>query len=154
MHKICLYFQVHQPYRIKNFRIFDIGNHDSYFDSNDETDLNNKKVFKKVSEKCYLPANKMFLDLLKKFPEFKISYSLSGVFMEQAEEYMPEVLKSFQDLVKTGQLDILSETYYHSLSFLYSPDEFVSQIKLHKEKVEKLFGVTPKVFRNTELIYS
>ena len=151
---ICMYFQVHQPYRIKKYRIFDIGNNPNYFDADDMSDLNNKKVFQKVANKCYLPANKTFLSLLKKHPEFKISYSLSGVFMEQAEEYMPEVIESFKELVATGRVEILDETYYHSLSFLYSTDEYISQIKLHQEKVKDLFGVTPTVFRNTELIYN
>ena len=154
MPKICMYFQVHQPYRLRNFRIFDIGTKDSYFETSSDTDLNNKRVFNKVAEKCYLPANKMFLKLLKKYPEFKISYSLSGVFMEQAEEFMPEVLESFQELAATGQVEILSETYYHSLSFLHSKSEFKSQIELHKKKIKEVFDVTPKIFRNTELIYN
>ncbi len=149
-----MYFQVHQPYRVKKYRVFDIGNNSSYFNADDATDLNNRKVFEKVANKCYLPANKVFLELLQKYPEFKISYSLSGVFMEQAEEFMPEVIESFQKLVATGRVEILDETYYHSLSFLYSRDEFESQIKLHRKKVEELFNVTPTVFRNTELIYN
>lgn len=149
-----MYFQVHQPYRLRKYRVFDIGNSSSYFNADDQTDLNNRKVFEKVANKCYLPANKVFLDLLNKYPEFKISYSLSGIFMEQAEEFMPEVIESFQKLVSTGRVEILSETYYHSLSFLYSRDEYESQIKLHREKVNKLFGVEPKIFRNTELIYN
>ena len=151
---ICMYFQVHQPYRIKKYRVFDIGNNSSYFNADDNTDLNNRKVFEKVANKCYLPANKVFLELIERYPEFKISYSLSGVFLEQAEEFMPEVIESFQRLVATGRVEILSETYYHSLSFLYSREEFESQIKLHRELIEKLFKVTPVVFRNTELIYS
>ena len=151
---ICMYFQVHQPYRVRRYRVFDIGNDSSYFNASDQTDLNNKKVFEKVANKCYLPANKVFLDLLNKYPEFKISYSLSGVFMEQAEEFMPEVIESFKKLVNTGRVEILAETYYHSLSFLYSRDEYESQIKLHAKKVKELFGAEPKVFRNTELIYN
>ena len=151
---ICIYFQVHQPYRVKKYRVFDIGNNSSYFNADDQTDLNNRKVFEKVANKCYLPANKIFLELLQKNPQFKISYSLSGVFMEQAEEFMPEVIESFQKLVATGRVEILDETYYHSLSFLYSREEFESQIKLHRKKVEELFNVTPTVFRNTELIYN
>ncbi len=151
---ICIYFQVHQPYRVRKYRVFDIGNNSSYFNADDMTDLNNRKVFEKVAGKCYLPANKVFLELLQKYPEFKISYSLSGVFMEQAEEFMPEVIESFQKLVATGRVEILDETYYHSLSFLYSREEFESQIKLHRKKVEELFNVTPLVFRNTELIYN
>lgn len=149
-----MYFQVHQPYRVRRYRVFDIGNDSSYFNASDGTDLNNRKVFEKVANKCYLPANAIFLELLNNNPEFKIAYSLSGVFMEQAEEFMPEVIESFKKLVDTGRVEILSETYYHSLAFLYSRGEFESQIRLHKNKVEKLFGVTPTVFRNTELIYN
>jgi len=109
-----------------------------------------------VANKCYLPANKVMLGLLKKHPEFKISYSFSGVFLEQMEEFGPEVLKSFQELTEVGKgrVEILDETYYHSLSFLYSHDEFRSQVKMHQQKIRKLFQVTPKVFRNTELIYN
>jgi alpha-amylase len=150
---ICFYFQVHQPYRLRKYRIFDIGNKSQYFIT-DENNLSNETIFKKVSKKCYLPVNKIFLDLLKKNPNFKISFSLSGVFLDQAGEFLPEVISSFQHLVSTGQVEILSETYYHSLSFLYSKEEFRKQIELHKRKIENLFGVTPKVFRNTELIYS
>lgn len=149
-----MYFQVHQPYRLRKYRVFDIGNDSSYFNANDHTDLNNRKVFEKVANKCYLPANKIFLDLLEKHPEFRISYSLSGVFMEQAMEYMPEVIESFKRLIDTGRVEILSETYYHSLSFLYSREEFESQIRLHREKIKELFNYEPKVFRNTELIYN
>lgn len=151
---VCIYFQVHQPYRLRKYRVFDIGNDSSYFNANDHTDLNNRKVFEKVANKCYLPANKIFLELLNKHPEFKISYSLSGVFMEQAMEYMPEVIESFKRLVDTNRVEILSETYYHSLSFLYSREEFESQIELHREKIKELFNYEPKVFRNTELIYN
>lgn len=149
-----MYFQVHQPYRLKKYRVFDIGNDSSYFNADDQTDLNNRKVFEKVANKCYLPANKVFLDLLNKHPEFRISFSLSGVFLEQAQEFMPEVIKSFQGLVDTGRVEILSETYYHSLSFLYSREEFESQIKLHRERIKELFNYEPTIFRNTELIYN
>lgn len=151
---ICMYFQVHQPFRLKKYRVFDIGNSSSYFDANDQSDLNNRKVFEKVANKCYLPANKVFLDLLNKYPEFKIAYSLSGVFLEQAQEFMPEVIESFQKLVATGRVELLSETYYHSLSFLYSREEFESQIKLHRDKIREFFDYQPTIFRNTELIYN
>lgn len=151
---ICMYFQVHQPYRVRKYRVFDVGNNSEYFNANDNSDLNNRRIFEKVANKCYLPSNKIFLELLKKYPQFKIAYSLSGIFLEQAGEFMPEVIESFQKLVATGRVEILSETYYHSLSFLYSPEEFKSQIALHKVKIEELFGVTPSVFRNTELIYN
>ena len=154
MTAICFYFQVHQPRRMKKYRIFDIGHDHEYFNDDSESKLNNKKIIEKVANKCYLPTNKLLLELIKKNPKFKISYSLSGIFLEQLEEYYPKVLHSFQELVKTGQVEILGETYYHSLSFLYSKPEFDKQVKMHREKVKSLFGVNPKVFRNTELIYN
>ncbi|OGK15640.1 alpha-amylase [Candidatus Roizmanbacteria bacterium RIFCSPLOWO2_02_FULL_37_19] len=154
MPSVCLYFQVHQPRRLKQYRIFDIGKDHSYFNEKSETNRNNQAIIKKIAQKCYLPANKLLLKLLKKYPTFRITYSFSGVFLDQLEEYYPEVLKSFQELVETGHVEILSETYYHSLSFLYSVDEFIHQIKLHSKRIEEVFGVKPKIFRNTELIYN
>ncbi len=126
----------------------------NYFNDKSETSLNNKKIFEKVARKCYLPANKMLLKMLKKYPEFKASFSITGTVLEQMELHMPEVLDSFKELVATGRIELLSETYYHSLSFLYSKKEFRHQVDLHKQKIKKLFGVVPEVFRNTELIYS
>jgi alpha-amylase len=153
MAEICFYFQVHQPYRVKKYSVFNIGEDHDYFESPDDR-LSNKKIFHKVAKKSYLPTNKVILDLLKQHPEFKVSYSISGVFLEQAEEYAPEVIESFKKLVDTGRAELLDETYYHSLSFLYSKDEFRRQVQLHRDKVKKLFGVEPKVFRNTELIFN
>ena len=111
MSDICLYFQVHQPYRVREFRIFDIGNGGDYFDNK-----KNIEILKRVSRKCYLPTNKIILNLIKRHPEFKVSFSLSGVVLEQFSEYVPEVLNSFQELVDTGNVELLNETYYHSLS--------------------------------------
>jgi len=153
MVSVCFYFQVHQPFRIRSYPVFDIGTSDNYFDTMNKR-LDNKAVLRKVGNKCYLPANKLMLKLIKAHPEFKLSFSFSGVVLEQFEDYYPEVLESFQQLVKTGNVEILSETYHHSLAFLYSRDEFKTQVRLHKSKVRKLFGVIPKVFRNTELIYN
>jgi alpha-amylase len=154
MPSICFYFQVHQPLRVKRYRVFDIGLDHDYFNDDSDTNLNNRKILNKVAEKSYLPANELMLDLLNKHKDFKIAYSLSGVAMEQMEKFNPKIIDSFKKLVDTGRVEILSETYYHSLSFFYSRSEFESQVKLHKSKVKKLFGVTPKVFRNTELAYS
>lgn len=154
MASVCFYFQVHQPYRIKRYRIFDVGHDHEYFNDRSDKDINNEKIFHKVAKKCYLPTNALLLELLKKHPEFKASFSLSGVFMEQMEEFSPETLKSFQKLVATGRVEILDETYHHSLAFLYSKEEFVRQVELHRAKVKKLFGITPTAFRNTELIYN
>lgn len=154
MVSICFYFQVHQPYRVRKYTIFDIGKRKDYFGDKSGTNLDNEWIMNKVAMKSYLPTNKLLLELLKKHPEFKISFSLSGVFMEQLEEFAPEVLVSFQNLVLTGRCEILSETYYHSLSFLFDKEEFREQVELHKKTVQRLFSVTPKVFRNTELIYN
>ncbi len=154
MASICFYFQVHQPFRVKDYRVFDIGNDSNYFNDDSDRSINNKKILNKVAGKCYLPTNALLLELLNKYPEFKISYSFSGVFLDQLEEYSPETLESFQKLIATDRVEILAETYYHSLSFLYSLDEFRRQVDLHRKKIYKLFGVTPTVFRNTELIYN
>lgn len=154
MPAVNLYFQVHQPFRIKKYRIFDIGENHSYFDDGSDTDLNNIKILHKVAEKSYLPANKIILKLLKQYPSFKVSYSLSGVLLEQLISFAPDVLESFQKLAKTGQVEFLSETYHHSLSFFYSLKEFEDQVANHKKLIYKFFGQRPKVFRNTELAYN
>lgn len=154
MPAVCLYFQVHQPFRVKRYSIFQVGKDSNYFHDDEDERLSNRKILEKVSNKCYLPTNKLLLELIKKYPKFKISFSLSGVFLEQLELFAPHVLESFQDLVATGKVEILSETYFHSLSFLFSKDEFHEQVEMHRNKVKVLFGQQPRVFRNTELIYN
>jgi len=154
MVSVCFYFQVHQPYRVRKYPVFDIGKKTDYFSDNSESNLNNEKILKKVATKCYLNANKVILDLIKKHPQFKVAYSFSGVILDQFIEFYPEVLDSFRELVKTGNVEILSETYYHSLSFLFDKEEFKEQVREHNKKIKKLFDYTPKVFRNTELIYN
>lgn len=150
MTNMCMYFQVHQPFRIKNYSIFDIGKDGNYFD-----DEKNKQVMQKVANKCYLPANKILLDLIKKYDgRFKVSFSITGTALEQFELYAPEVLESFKQLAYTGCVEFLSETHYHSLAFLYDKAEFTKQVELHQEKIRDLFKARPKVFRNTELIYN
>lgn len=147
---ISFYFQVHQPYRLRDLRITEIGRNDlQYFDT-----PKNRAVFRKVAEKCYLPANRLLLSLLQAYPNFHISYSLSGVFLDQCEEYGQDVLESFQALANTQQVEFMAETYYHSLSYLWSLTEFCEQVKKHAEKIEKLFGKKPEIFRNTELVFS
>ncbi|MFH0956242.1 MAG: glycoside hydrolase family 57 protein [Candidatus Aenigmatarchaeota archaeon] len=147
---VCFYFQVHQPMRLRKFTAFDIGNSDSYFD-----DERNKFYLERVSRKCYLPANKKMLDLIESTGgRFRISYSLSGIVIEQLEKFFPEVMDSFRKLVDTGCVDILNETYYHSLAFLISKKEFSEQVKMHREKIKSAFGVKGTVFRNTEAMYS
>jgi alpha-amylase len=150
MRTICFYFQVHQPFRLKRYKFFDIG-HDHYY----YNDFDNRNIMRKVAEKCYLPANKVFLDLIREYgSKFKIAYSISGVAIDQFEMFAPDVLDSFKALVDTGNVEILSETYAHSLSSLISKEEFERQVVLHREKVKQVLGVVPTVFRNTELIYS
>jgi alpha-amylase len=150
MVSVCFYFQVHQPFRLGKYSVFDINKNHNYFDNK-----KNKEVMLKVAKKCYLPMNNLLLNLIKKFNgKFKISFSISGTALEQFELYAPEVLESFKELAKTGCVDFLCETYYHSLSFIYSNKEFEKQVFKHKNKIKKLFNITPKVFRNTELIYN
>lgn len=155
MSSICFYFHVHQPWRVKKYRFFDIGNEPNYFNAEGETDLNNERILNKVAQKCYLPTNGLLLDLLNRHKEFKIAFSITGVLLEQIEKYSPETLDSFKKLVDTGRVEIVSETYYHSLAFLYSRAEFESQVNMHTKKLKEVFGIKkPRVFRNTELIYN
>ncbi len=154
MSSICLYLHAHQPRRIKNYRIFDVGKNHEYFNDSSGTDLDNKWIISKVASKSYLPTNKVLLNLLEKNPEFKVSFSFTGIFLEQLLEYDKKVLESFKKVIDTGRAEIMAETYYHSLAFFYSIEEFESQVKMHAKLIKKLFGVTPKVFRNTELAYT
>ena len=148
MASVCFYFQVHQPYRLRPFTVFDTG-HD-YFD-----DFKNAEILRKVAQKCYLPSNLLMLELIKKYNgKFRISYSITGTLLEQLQMYAPEVLLSFQHLATTGCVEFLAETYYHSLSFMFSPDEFAKQVRMHTQAVERFFSQQPRVFRNTELIYN
>jgi alpha-amylase len=148
MPSVCFYFQVHQPFRLRRYSVFDTDR--DYFD-----DLKNAEVLKKVAQKCYLPANQMLLDAVKQLGgRFRLAFSISGVALEQFQQYAPEVLDSFHALSATGCVEFLNETYYHSLAFLYSREEFRAQVEAHRKKVKELFNQEPRVFRNTELIYN
>lgn len=150
MKSICFYFQVHQPFRLKTYRFFEIGNDHNYFD-----EYANRYMIRQLAEKCYLPANQILLDLIKKHKkDFRVAFSISGMAIEQFEMYAPEVLDSFKKLAKTGQVEFLAETYNHGLSSLKSKKEFSRQVKMHETKIQSLFGVKPGAFRNTELIYN
>jgi alpha-amylase len=152
---IVLYLHVHQPWRIRQYSIFDTAAHHDYFDEQSEdTDRNNERVLCKVADKSYRPMNELLEKLLHKHPEFKVSLSITGTFIEQAEKWAPDVIQSFQRLVATGKVEIVSETYYHSLAFFYDQAEFERQVELHRTKVRELFGVETSVFRNTELAYN
>ena len=154
MKAIILYLHVHQPYRIRHYTALDTGHAHDYFDSNFDAPTSNERIIKKVAEKSYLPTNHRLMQLLKHHPEFKLSLSITGTVLDQLELWAPEALKSFQDLVKTGRVEIVGETYHHSLAFFYNKEEFERQVAQHRQKVESLFGQTPKVFRNTELAYN
>jgi alpha-amylase len=148
---ICFYFEVHQPRRLlKNYTYFDIGHNHFYEDSEA-----NEGITQKVATKCYLPTNKLLLELIERFEgKFKIAFSITGTAIEQFKLYSPETLQSFKTLVDSGCVELLNETYYHSLSSVFSKDEFKEQIKLHAKLMQEEFGVTPTAFRNTELIYN
>lgn len=150
---VCFYFQVHQPYRLRDISFFEDDPQDIF--AGPEGYLN-RDIFNKVADKCYLPMTKLVLHLAETNPDFRAAYSLSGVFLEQCEQYPEkgaEILDLFKKLAATGRVEFLAETYYHSLSYLFSKEEFAEQIHKQMAKVKELFGVTPKVFRNTELIY-
>lgn len=145
---VCFYFQVHQPYRLNPFSYFDINKNKPYFADD------NKKILQKVTEKCYLPTNKLILKLLKKYPEFKASYSISGVMLDQCEQYDEKLLTSFKSLASNKRVELLNETYYHSLAYTQSKVEFIDQVLAHRKKIQTLFKRKATIFRNTELIYS
>jgi alpha-amylase len=151
---IVLYLHVHQPYRVRHYTIFDTSNASNYFDAPYDDRVSNERILHKVAEKSYTPTNRKLLELLKTHPEFRLSLSITGTVMEQLERWAPEALESFQDLVATGQVEIVAETYHHSLAFFYSRSEFETQVDMHRQKVQQLFGQTPQVFRNTELAYN
>jgi alpha-amylase len=153
MLSVCPYFHVHQPYRVKRYRVFDIGNDPEYFNDDGLSDLNNRKIIEKVADKSYRPTNRILKQLLDTHPEFRFALSFSGTALDQFEAYAPDVLESFQELVDTGRVEILADTYYHSLAFFYSLPEFERQVAYHARRIKELFGVTPRVFRNTEMSY-
>ena len=153
MASVCLYMHIHQPYRVKRMGLFDVGNESEYFNHDGEGDLNNAFIIRKVTEKSYLPTMDLLLVLLERHPEFRVSFSVSGVALEQFQEYAPEVIDRLKALAATGQVEFLAETYYHSLAFFYSKSEFEYQVKKHGDLLHDLFQVRPKVFRNTELAY-
>ncbi len=151
MANVCLYFELHQPYRLATVSVFDIGLEKEYFVRQEEQ---NRKIFQKVAHKSYIPMLTLLLQLTREHRDFFFSFSATGVFLEQALEYAPKVVSLLQKLVATGQVEVLAETYHHSLASLYSPGEFKYQVQAHEQLVQKLFDVTPTIFRNTELIYS
>ena len=143
MPNICFYFQVHQPFRLRKYSVFEIGHNSNYFD-----DHKNKQIMEKVATKCYRPMNNLLLDLIKKNNgKFKISFSITGTAIEQFEKYTPDVIEQFRALAKTGCVEFLSETYYHSLSYLKSKEEFKHQVEMHKKKNKRIIRPGPKGFQ-------
>ena len=150
MKTVCFYFQVHQPWRLKTYRFFQMGNDHNYLD-----DFTNRSIMQKVARECYLPMNALLLSLIEQNKgAFKCSFSITGSAVEQFKAYAPEVLESFKRLAATGCVEFLAETYSHSLASLYSVEEFKNEVKLHSQMLKEEFGVKPTAFRNTELIYS
>ncbi len=151
MVSVCFYFQVHQPFRLrKNYSFFDIGANHFY-----EDEQANRDICNKVSAKCYIPMNRLLLELIDRFQgRFKVAFSVSGIALEQLQRFNPEVVELFRQLAATGAVEFINETYYHSLAFLFSRADFKKQVQEHKKLVKDLFGQTPTTFRNTELIYN
>lgn len=154
MRAICLYLHIHQPIRYREYSAFDIANDHNYFDSDYKARENNQRIFKKVAKKSYHPMLDLLEKKMKEFKNFKVSFSITGTWLDQAEAYDPELIKKIKRMVDRGQAEIIGETYYHSLAFFFDLDEFNKQVKLHEAKIQKIFGIKPKVFRNTELAYN
>jgi alpha-amylase len=147
---VCFYFQVHQPFRLRRYSVFDVGRTSHYFD-----EQTNRDVLRRVASKCYLPMNRLLLRQIERHRgRFKVAFSISGTALDQFELYAPEVLASFQELVKTGCVELLAETAFHSLTFVHDRGEFDRQVDAHLDRLDHLFGQRPVVFRNTELIFN
>ena len=155
MSSIVLYLHMHQPYRVKHYNIFAVGHdHDYWTDKDWYAGTNNERVFKKVAEKSYNPMLDTLEECLEKYPEFKFSLSVTGMFLEQADEWAPELITKLQKLARTGRVEIVAETYYHTLAFFFDRSEFEAQVRKHQETIQELFGLQTQVFRNTELSYN
>jgi alpha-amylase len=152
---IVLYMHVHQPLRIRDYSVFDTANaHDYYNEHSYDNDRNNERVMRKVADKSYRPMIGLLEKLLHEHSDFRLSLSITGTFIEQAQQWTPDVIDGFKRLVDTGKVEIVAETYYHSLAFFYSRTEFENQVNAHKAKIKEVFGVDTQVFRNTELAYN
>ncbi len=154
MRAICLYLHIHQPVRYREYSIFDVGNSHNYYDDDYYGRQSNERIFRKVTDKSYRPMLQLLENNINQHPNFKLSLSITGTWLDQAEKWAPELIAQIKRLVETGQVEIVGETYYHSLAFFYHREEFEKQVRLHAIKIQSLFGVTPKVFRNTELAYN
>jgi len=151
---ITLYLHMHQPLRVRRFTIFEANDKSDYFSSSADDDTNNLKVLSKVVEKSYRPTLNLLIELLQVHPEFKLSLSITGTLIDQLEANFPEIIELLKSLVQTERVEIVAETYHHSLAFFYNRQEFESQVTMHKNKIKNLFNFTPTAFRNTELAYN
>lgn len=154
MRAICLYLHIHQPVRYRQYSIFDVGANSNYFHDDYNGRQSNERIFRKVARKSYQPMLDLLEHNINKYPGFKVSLSITGTWLDQAEQWGPEFIEQIKRMVATGQAEIVGETYYHSLAFFYNREEFEQQVAAHSDKIRKLFGVTPKVFRNTEFAYN
>ncbi|MBR3353292.1 glycoside hydrolase family 57 protein [Candidatus Saccharibacteria bacterium] len=154
MRAICLYLHIHQPIRYREYSIFDVGNSSDYFYDNYSGRQSNERIFRKVADKSYYPMLGLLLDNMKEHPDFKVSFSITGTWLEQAEKWAPNLINIIREMVELGQAEIVDETYYHSLAYFYNIDEFNDQVKMHSEIIKRLFNVKPKAFRNTEFAYN
>ena len=154
MRAICLYLHIHQPIRYREYSIFDVSNTSNYFNDRYDGRQSNERIFRKVADKSYRPMLNLLEQNMSKYPGFKVSLSITGTWLEQAEKWAPELITQIRRMVDRGQVEIVGETYYHSLAFFYNIDEFNAQVDQHAHKIQELFGVKPQVFRNTELAYN
>ncbi len=147
--KVVLYLHLHQPWRLARFRYLDLGSGRPYID-----ERRNLEIFRGIAGRCYRPALARLAEALETYPDFRLSLSVTGTWLEQATRAAPDVLRTLQRIVRTGQVSLLSETYYHSLAFLLPPPELHEEVELHRAALQREFGVRPKVLRMTELAYS
>ncbi len=154
MRAICLYLHIHQPVRYREYSIFDVANDSNYFKDSFDSRQSNERIFRKVTDKSYRPMLDLLEQNMQKYPGFKVSFSITGTWLDQAAKWAPELIIQIKRMVDRNQAEIVGETYYHSLAYFYNLDEFNDQVELHAEKIKQLFGIAPKVFRNTELAYN
>ena len=154
MRAICLYLHIHQPIRYREYSIFEVGNDSNYYNDLYDSRQSNRRIFDKVTKKSYRPMLDLLEQKIKSHPDFKVSFSITGTWLEQAEAWAPDLIQQIARMVNTGQVEIVGETFYHSLAYFENRAEFESQVALHTYKIQQLFGVTPQVFRNTELAYN
>ena len=154
MRAICLYLHIHQPTRYREYSIFDVANDSNYYYDHYDSRQSNERIFKKVANKSYRPMLSLLERNMQSHPDFKVSFSITGTWLEQAQKWAPELIEQIKRMVERGQAEIVGETYYHSLAYFYNLDEFNDQVKMHAGIIERLFGVKPQVFRNTEFAYN